>query len=142
FRAPPGKKLVVIDYSTLELRVLALLANEPAMVDLFRRGVDLHRQTAIDNAQLIWGSDFYSCGLGYTRVTLLQEHGCQELAEYLLVHDQDPSVIGDPAKGWKPEMGTLDHDKATDAHYIVTPGGERIPEPRWTRLVFEQGERR
>jgi DNA polymerase I-like protein with 3'-5' exonuclease and polymerase domains/uracil-DNA glycosylase len=139
FCAPAGRKLVQIDYSTLELRVLAMLANEQAMIDLFKRGVDLHRQTAIDNAQLIWGSDFYSCGLGYTLVTLLQEHGCHALAEYLLVHDQDTSAIGDPSKGWTPGLGYVEKG---DPHVIVTPDGQRVLEPRWSRLVYEQGERR
>jgi DNA polymerase I len=44
----PGKgwKLVAADYSQIELRLLAHLSDDPAFVDAFRAGGDIHRQTA------------------------------------------------------------------------------------------------
>jgi DNA polymerase-1 len=42
----PDRRLVVADYSQIELRVAALLAGETVMIDAFRRGVDLHQMTA------------------------------------------------------------------------------------------------
>ena len=41
-----GWKLVAADYSQIELRLLAHLSNDPAFVDAFRAGGDIHRQTA------------------------------------------------------------------------------------------------
>jgi len=41
-----GWQLVVADYSQIELRLLAHLSQDPAFVDAFRRGGDIHRQTA------------------------------------------------------------------------------------------------
>jgi DNA polymerase-1 len=42
----PGHRFVVADYSQVELRLLAHLSGDPAFVDAFRRGGDIHRQTA------------------------------------------------------------------------------------------------
>ncbi|MEM6453896.1 MAG: DNA polymerase I [Acidobacteriota bacterium] len=46
FRAAPGHRLVVADYSQIELRVLAHIAGEGAMLDAFRAGDDIHAATA------------------------------------------------------------------------------------------------
>ncbi len=46
FRAGPGRLLLVADYSQIELRVLAHIAREPAMIAAFRAGEDIHRTTA------------------------------------------------------------------------------------------------
>jgi len=46
FVAPPGHRLVVADYSQIELRVLAHLSGDEAFIEAFRRGGDIHRETA------------------------------------------------------------------------------------------------
>jgi len=46
FRAADGYRLVVADYSQIELRILAHIAGERAMIDAFARGEDIHRTTA------------------------------------------------------------------------------------------------
>ncbi len=46
FRAPTGCKLVVADYSQIEMRILADMANDEALLKAFRSGADLHRTTA------------------------------------------------------------------------------------------------
>lgn len=46
FRAPEGRKLVVADYSQIELRILADFTADPGFVEAFRSGADLHRTTA------------------------------------------------------------------------------------------------
>jgi DNA polymerase-1 len=46
FTAPPGRVLVKADYSQIELRIAAKIANEPAMIEAYRRGDDLHTLTA------------------------------------------------------------------------------------------------
>jgi len=46
FVAEEGCRLVVADYSQIELRLMALLSQEPALLDAYRRGEDVHRVTA------------------------------------------------------------------------------------------------
>jgi DNA polymerase-1 len=46
FRAAAGKLLLVADYSQIELRILAHIAREPAMIEAFAQGEDIHRATA------------------------------------------------------------------------------------------------
>jgi DNA polymerase I len=46
FIAPPGKLLVVCDYSQVELRLAAYLSKDGRMLRAFQEGVDLHAATA------------------------------------------------------------------------------------------------
>jgi len=46
FVAPPGAMLLTADYSQIELRLLAHLSRDPAFVQAFEQGGDIHRQTA------------------------------------------------------------------------------------------------
>ena len=46
FRAPEGRRLLVADYTQIELRVLAHIAGEEAMIQAFAAGEDIHRSTA------------------------------------------------------------------------------------------------
>jgi DNA polymerase I len=48
FTAEPGHALVVADYSQIELRIMAHLADEPTLLDSFVRGEDIHRRTAAE----------------------------------------------------------------------------------------------
>lgn len=46
FSAPKGRKLVVADYSQIELRILADISKDKAFIDAFRSGADFHAATA------------------------------------------------------------------------------------------------
>jgi DNA polymerase-1 len=46
FVAEPGHVLMAIDYSQIELRILAHFSGDEPLVRAFREGIDVHRQTA------------------------------------------------------------------------------------------------
>ena len=48
FVAPPGRKIVACDYSQIELRIMAHLSGDPALVRAFESGADVHRATAAE----------------------------------------------------------------------------------------------
>ncbi len=48
FIAAEGAQVLVADYSQIELRVLAHIADEPVLIDAFNRGEDVHRRTAAE----------------------------------------------------------------------------------------------
>ena len=48
FVADPGYQIVSADYSQIELRVLAHFSQDPAFLDAFHAGQDIHRRTAAE----------------------------------------------------------------------------------------------
>lgn len=54
FVSESGCRLVAADYSQVELRVLAHLCQDPALIDAFRRDMDIHATTAA----AVYGTDF------------------------------------------------------------------------------------
>ncbi|SFQ48035.1 DNA polymerase I [Geopseudomonas sagittaria] len=48
FVAAPGYRLVAADYSQIELRIMAHLAQDAGLLDAFRHGRDVHRATAAE----------------------------------------------------------------------------------------------
>ena len=48
FIAPPGYRIMAADYSQIELRIMAHLAQDEGLLDAFRQGLDVHRATAAE----------------------------------------------------------------------------------------------
>ncbi len=46
FMAPEGRKLLIADYSQIELRVMAQITEDRRMLEAYKNGEDLHRLTA------------------------------------------------------------------------------------------------
>ena len=48
FVAPPGRVIASCDYSQIELRIMAHLSGDPALLHAFQHGLDVHRATAAE----------------------------------------------------------------------------------------------
>ncbi len=48
FVAPPGHKIIAADYSQIELRIMAHLSSDEALLRAFKDGLDIHRATAAE----------------------------------------------------------------------------------------------
>jgi len=48
FIASEGMKLIAADYSQIELRIIASISHDTAMIDAFKRGDDIHSKTAAE----------------------------------------------------------------------------------------------
>ncbi|MBS1984199.1 MAG: DNA polymerase I [Bdellovibrionales bacterium] len=46
FRAPPGRLLIGVDYSQIELRLLAHVSQDPELLRAFKENADVHKRTA------------------------------------------------------------------------------------------------
>lgn len=46
FNAPPGHVIVQLDYSQIEVRIAAMLSQDPDLIQAYVDGVDVHRRTA------------------------------------------------------------------------------------------------
>ena len=149
FVAEPGARLISADYSQIELRVLAYIADEPVLKDIFRRGEDVHAATAgemfglppeqVDhgtrskakmiNFGIVYGLSAY--GLA-DRLNIPQEEAAEFIERYL---NRFPKVQ---------EFITRTITSATDEGFVTTEFGRirRIPElrarQRQTRLLGER----
>jgi DNA polymerase-1 len=149
FVAEEGCKLISADYSQIELRVLAHIAEEQVLVDLFKRGEDVHAATAgemfglppeqVDhgtrskakmiNFGIVYGLSAY--GLS-DRLNIPQEEAAEFIERYL---NRFPKVQ---------EFITRTITSATDEGYVTTLFGRmrRIPELRARQRQTRQlGER-
>jgi len=48
FVAPPGCKILALDYSQIELRIMAHLSTDDSLLNAFAQGLDVHRATAAE----------------------------------------------------------------------------------------------
>ena len=95
FVAGPGMLLTAADYSQVELRVLAQLAGEPVLKEIFRRGEDVHTATAcqvfgVEPSELDAGMRSKSKMINYGIVYGLTDFG---LADRLQIPREEAAVF-------------------------------------------------
>jgi DNA polymerase-1 len=146
FVAGEGRKLISADYSQVELRLLAHIADEPVLRDIFRRGEDVHTATA---AQILGGhadpgTRSKAKMVNYGIVYGLSAFG---LADRLQIPREEAQEFIDRYLERFPQVKRfIDHtvEHATTEGYVSTLFGRirRIPElrsrQRQTRLLGER----
>ncbi len=94
FIATSGYKLLSIDYSQIELRLLAHFSQDPALVDAFKNNADIHLQTAIH----IFGEDEAKEKRNIAKTInfgLLYGMGAKKLGETLKITSKEAKVYID-----------------------------------------------
>jgi len=137
FVAEPGYVLVSADYSQIELRVLAHLAGDEALIEAFRRGEDIHDRTALAIFGTSSGLDRkemrtrakmvnYALLYGKTAFSLAKDIGVTQQAAQAFI---DAYFAGFPAVRAFIDR-TLEDGRATGM--VKTLAGRRRPVPELT----------
>jgi DNA polymerase I len=117
----PGSLFLVADYSQIELRIMAHMSGDPAFIEAFRQGGDIHRQTAA----LIFG-------LRVEQVTPDMRARAKTI-NFATIYGQGPFALSR-------QLGISQDDaKAFIARYFERFAGVRAFLDRQVQLAREQG---
>ena len=135
FEAAPGNVLTSADYSQVELRILAHIAGEPVLEEIFARGEDVHTATAsrvfgLTPEQLDKGHRSKAKMFNYGIVYGLSDFG---LADRLNIPREEAREMIDTYLARFPKVGEFiarTIDEARERGYVTTLFGRRrqIPE--------------
>jgi DNA polymerase-1 len=135
FEAAPGNVLLSADYSQIELRVLAHIAGEPVLKEIFVRGEDVHTATAskvfaTDPSELTLGQRSKAKMVNYGIVYGLSDYG---LADRLGIPRDEAKEIIDTYLERFPRVRAFIEEtiaQATTDGHVTTLWGRRrqIPE--------------
>jgi DNA polymerase-1 len=137
FEAAPGNVLLSADYSQVELRVLAQIADEPVLKEIFRRGEDVHTATAkavfeVEEQDIDPGMRSKAKMVNYGIVYGLTDYG---LADRLQIPREEAAAFIELYLNGFPQVRAFIERtiaEATDRGYVTTLFGRRrqIPELR------------
>jgi DNA polymerase I len=149
FEAAPGRLLLSADYSQIELRVLAHVADEPALMEIFAHGEDVHTATAsrvfgVSPDEIDHGMRSKAKMINYGIVYGLSDFG---LADRLNIPREEAKAVIDAYMRRFPKVAEFIEAtiaSATDEGHVKTLWGRRrqVPELRARNYqVRTQGER-
>ncbi len=149
FEAAPGSVLISADYSQIELRVLAHVAGDAALMEIFRRGEDVHTATAsqvfgVSPQEIDPGMRSKSKMINYGIVYGLSDYG---LADRLNIPREEAKQFIEAYLERFPEVASFIErtiEQAREEGYVSTLWGRRrqIPELRARNFqVRSLGER-
>ena len=147
FKPSPGCVFVGADYSQIELRVLAHMANVKGLIQAFNDGEDIHRKTARD----VFGSDDVTPdqrrAAKAVNFGIIYGIGAWSLSEDIGVTPQEAQAFIDRYLAIYPEIKTFMDEtvqKAKEQGYVETIMRRRRHIPELSSKVFAQrqfGER-
>jgi DNA polymerase-1 len=124
FTAPEGKRLIVADYSQIELRAAAAIAGETKMIEAYKAGADLHKLTA----SIVLGKP-------ESEVTK-QDRQTSKSANFGLIYGQSaPGLVRYAATSYGV---TLDEEQATDIRQAFFRTYSRLRQ--WHGVSHNQAE--
>ncbi|HEX4009366.1 MAG TPA: DNA polymerase I [Solirubrobacteraceae bacterium] len=149
FVAEPGNLLVSADYSQVELRILAHIAGEDVLKEIFRRGEDVHTATAcrvfrVQADEIDPGMRSKSKMINYGIVYGLSAYG---MADRLDIPQEEAAEFIDRYMAGFPAVARFIEEtiaQGTEHGYVSTLFGRRrqVPELRARRWdLRKQGER-
>jgi len=149
FEAAPGHVLLAADYSQVELRVLAHVADEPVLKEIFIRGEDVHTATArevfqVDEADIDAGMRSKAKMINYGIVYGLTDYG---LADRLNIPREEAKLFIDAYLARFDRVAAFmaqTIEQAAEEGFVTTLFGRRrtIPELRARNFqVRSLGER-
>jgi DNA polymerase I len=137
FEAEPGSILISADYSQIELRVLAQAAEEDALMEIFKRGEDVHTATAsrvfnVSAGEIDPGMRSKAKMINYGIVYGLSDYG---LADRLNIPREEAKTFIDAYLERFPKVAAFmaaTIERAKEEGYVKTLWGRRrqIPELR------------
>lgn len=107
FVAPPGWSWLQLDYSQLELRVAAILSQDPVMFEIFNSGIDYHLRTA----------ELIAPVFGHTEAAwkALSKEAKKSLRSYAKCFHPDTEVLC-RTRGWVRIVDLKPGDEVAQAH--------------------------
>ena len=143
--APPGWNLISADYSQVELRVLAHMANEQQLIDAFLADQDIHAVTAsklfgVPLAEVTSAQRGLGKTINFATIYGVSEFGLSSRTE--LTRDQARQFLAQYFQSYPSIRGFLDNIlvQARERGYVQTLLGRKrfFPELQSGRLPFNQ----
>ena len=149
FVAEDGYRLISADYSQVELRILAHVAGEQVLKDIFARGEDVHAATAaevlkLDPGEVGPGERSRAKAVNFGIVYGLSAHGLSE--QLAIPHDEAAEYIDRYLSRFPAVQKFIERTiaGAIEQGYVETLFGRRRPIPELRSRNFQtrsQGER-
>lgn len=149
FKAPKGFRIMGFDYSQVELRVLASVSHEKAMLEAFAAGIDIHKATASTMLRIPLEEITKALrGVGKTsNFAVVYQSGAQNIAD-MLTAQGSPTTLEEAEEMLEkyyaafPDLRNWMNTRIAEGHeqgYVRTPFGRKftvwefLSPKRWIR---------